>query len=304
MHANKQSGFSLLEMIMVIVITGIIGGMVAVFFKAPVQQYVDVARRAELTDIADTAFQRLLRDMRTAVPNSVRSPAPGGSTYIEFMPAKNGGRYRAHHEGGVLCDAVPGNTEGAALSFEAADTCFEIIGPSMTFAAGDWIVVGSTQSDGSLPYDNTVTGVLRAYAGAAGAPQSSVVITSTNPFPRSAELDGQRFQVVDGTQQAVTYACEGVNVDPATGDGTGVLRRYWQYGFYASQPAPPITAQALVPGNATPVRSAILADKISNCNFVYDVVNQRNALVALTLSITRGGETVSLYEEVHVNNAP
>ncbi len=69
---KQQYGFTLIEMIVVIVITGIIAGVVAVFLKAPVQGYIDSARRAELTDIADTAIRRMARDVRTAVPNSVR----------------------------------------------------------------------------------------------------------------------------------------------------------------------------------------------------------------------------------------
>ena len=50
--------------------------------------------------------------------------------------------------------------------------------------------------------------------------------------------------------------------------------------------------------------SAILADKVSACHFVYDTSNQRNSLVAVTLTITRGGESVNLYHEIHVNNIP
>ena len=71
---KTQRGFTLVEMIVVIVITGIIAGVVAIFLRAPVQGYVDSARRAEMTDIADTALRRIGRDLRTAVPNSVRVP--------------------------------------------------------------------------------------------------------------------------------------------------------------------------------------------------------------------------------------
>ncbi len=288
---RSSKGFTLVEMVIVMVITGIIGGMVAMFLRAPVQQYMDVARRAELTDIADTAFHRLLRDIRTAVPNSVRLPVATGSTYIEFLPTKSGGRYRANDAGGILCGA--GNPKGDALSFIAADSCFQIIGPAINFAAGDWIVVGSTQSDGSFPYDNTATGVLRSYTGAAGA-QAIVQMTPTQ-FPASAELPSQRFQVVDGAQEAVMYACVGTQ-----------LIRYWGYGFLAGTlpPVPPITVAQAVQGVAATLGSAVLADNISGCSFVYDIVNQRNGLVAITLQISKDGETVSLYEEIHVNNVP
>ena len=43
----KIHGFSLVELIMVIVLTGILSGMIAIFIRAPVQGYMDSARRAE-----------------------------------------------------------------------------------------------------------------------------------------------------------------------------------------------------------------------------------------------------------------
>ncbi len=295
-HLSRQRGFTLVEMIVVMVITGIIGGMVAMFIKAPVQGYVDSARRAEMTDIADTALRRLARDIRTAVPNSVRIPA-GVSTYIEFLPTKDGGRYRASPAtaGTVYC----GSYAAAVLNFDAADTCFEIIGTPIIFSnvVGnvDQIVIGSTQSDGNPPYVTTVLGVLRAYTGGTGA-QPFVAMAGAAQFPAFAEVQGQRFDVVPGDQQAVTYACETAVPAAASGDGPLVLRRYWRYGFIAAQPVPPITSGS--------VQSAILADKVSACEIIYDPVNQRNGLVAIRLEITRGGESISLYHQVHVNNVP
>ncbi len=119
------SGFTLVEMIVVIVITGILAGVVAIFLRVPVEGYMDSARRAEMTDIADTALRRMGRDLRTAVPNSVRIPAPAGSAYIEFLPTRDGGRYRADPTGGSGgCAAVPSNVDDDALSFSAAGYLF------------------------------------------------------------------------------------------------------------------------------------------------------------------------------------
>ena len=70
-------GFTLLEAVLVIVITGIIAAIVAVFIKLPVDSYLDSARRAELTDVADTAVRRMARDIHLALPNSVRNPGDG-----------------------------------------------------------------------------------------------------------------------------------------------------------------------------------------------------------------------------------
>jgi hypothetical protein len=94
-------------MIMVIVITGILSGMVAVFIKGPVESYFDMARRAELTDVADTAVRRMARDIRSSVPNTLRNPTDGSDQCIEFVPAKAGARYRAD-QAAPLTPTCPG----------------------------------------------------------------------------------------------------------------------------------------------------------------------------------------------------
>lgn len=304
---KQQTGFTLVEMIMVIVITGIIGGIVAVFLKAPIQQYMDVARRAELTDIADTAVRRMARDVRTAVPNSVR-PDPAGF-YVEFLPTKDGGRYRANAIGGAGgCAAVAGNSGGDTLNFAAADTCFEIIGKEIALTKdaadedkSDQIVIGSTQSDGDPPYNKTFigNGVRRPYMGATG--EVTQVQISAEQFPAFAELDSQRFQVVQGNQQAVTYACVGGDLD-ASQNGQGKLMRYWGYGFHSEQQTPTAIAAHTFP--ITAHSEAVLADKVSACEITYDVPNQRFGLLAVRLTLTSNNESVTLYNEIHVNNAP
>ena len=290
---KQQAGFTLVEMIVVMVITGIIGGMVAIFIRAPVQGYMDSARRAELTDIADTALRRMARDVRSAVPNSVRLPgascvaAAATPCYVEFLPTRDGGRYRA-------------NSPGNVLTFGALDGSFDIVGTPINFAKGDFIVVGSTQSDGNPPYDESSAGILRSYSSQTLVGGVQTVNFTNTALPIWAELPSQRFDVVDAAQQAVTYAC--LNVGVNGGVGTGTLTRYWSYGFQATQQTP-----AGIAANTAPVVShaaAILADKVSACQIEYDIPSQRFGLLAVRLTLTSGGESVSLYNEIHVNNAP
>lgn len=288
LNPESSKGFTLIEMVMVIVITGIIGSMVAVFIKWPVQQYIDVSRRAELSDIADTAFYRLSGEISTAVPNSVRVAGCGMTPCIEFLPVRDVGRYRA------MADLSAASAVGDVLDFNTADGSFDIIGSQVNFAAGDYIVVGNTQSDGLPAYDMTAaSGVLRAYMGSAGL-QFNVAITPTK-FPSFAQLATQRFNVVDGVQQAVTYACEGtLGALNASGNGQASLVKHWGYGFNTVQAAPGTLAGA----------RAILADKVSGCVIDYTAANQRMGLLGVRLTLTSGGESVGLYQEIHVNNAP
>ena len=288
-------GFSLVELIIVIVITGILSATTAIFIMAPVQGYFDSARRAEMTDIADTALRRLGRDIRTAVPNSVR-PA-GTGTFIEFLPTRAGGRYRA------LPAAVPtaacGSAQNAVLDFGVAvpDTCFEILGPQVNFTANDQIVIGSTQFDGIPPYISTAAGILRAHNNGMLGNRTTVDFTNAG-LPEWAALPSQRFSVVDGAQQAVTYACLGTQgmLDPNQ-DGQARLMRYWSYGYQTPQRTPvQIAGMAHAEG--------VLADRVSRCVISYNAVNQRFGVVEIQLEITRGGESIRLYHQINVNNAP
>ena len=76
-----------------IVIIGILGAIVAVFIRAPIQGYADTVARAEAGDEADLALRRMAREIRLALPNSVRVNADGSA--IEFLLTKTGGRYLA-----------------------------------------------------------------------------------------------------------------------------------------------------------------------------------------------------------------
>ena len=88
---RRMAGFTLIESIMVIVITGILAAVVAVFIRSPVQGYIDSVRRAELTDQADVALRRISRDVRLALPNSLRVTSDGTYDYIEFIMTSAGG---------------------------------------------------------------------------------------------------------------------------------------------------------------------------------------------------------------------
>src|SRR5207244_13377578 len=83
---SRERGVTLIEMVIVISITAIIAGAVSVFISRPVEGYADAARRAEMSDIADTALRRMTRDLRTALANSIRitcvpSCGPTSSVY-------------------------------------------------------------------------------------------------------------------------------------------------------------------------------------------------------------------------------
>lgn len=300
---HSAAGFTLLEMIVVIVITGIIGGMVAMFLRTPVQQYMDVARRAEMTDIADTALRRLSRDLRLALPNSVRVTNNGGTVYLEYLETIGGGRYNL---GTLPADCLnSGNctrliTLGNLVN-GAAGTASLTMPNGNIIPATARVVLYNQYSNAGADCSSVNPSVYCA-AASGGAPFVGSVVNGANVAQDQINFAAHTFLPAGGSpqnrflliSQPVTYACT------PGGALAGTLIRYRGYAMQAVQPTDLATLTNLNAG-------AVLAGNIgAACNFTYqnNVVSQRAGLVTANLSITRDGETVTLYHATHVENQP
>ena len=236
-----------------------------------------------MTDIADTALRRIGRDLRLALPNSVRVTVVGSNTYLEFLPTKGGGRYRA-----ALAATAP---FGNILDFSnAADNSFDVLGPAVLANAGDYLVIYNlgiaSATPCSVPGADAYQGCNRRTIVSGG--NTMTFGATALPFP--FDSPSHRFQVVT---TPVTYVCA-----PVAGGG-GTLTRYWGYAIQTIQPTAPGTLSSVNPG-------ALLAKNVSICNFSYSAfaVAQRSGLVTMNLGITENGETVTLYSATHVSNVP
>jgi len=297
--ASRQRGFTLVEAVMVIVIVGVIGGMLAVFIRAPVQSYADSLARAEMTDTADLALRRMARDLRLALPNSIRVNPAGDA--IEMLLTRTGGRYLAAEDG---VDNLP------VLDFiDPANTSLTVVGalpgPGQLTPGRDYLVVYNL-GPGIQPanaYD--LSSPQRNIAQVASVDAArNVLVLADNPFATQLPplpSPTQRFQIVSG---AVTYSCV---LEP---DGTTrLLTRQWGYPIASAQLNDPVRTSGR--GQRSP-----LAGRVKTCRFDYQsLASQRSALVILAVELQprlpagrqpspSTDATVRLVHQVHVDNTP
>lgn len=276
---KTQAGITLIEMILVIVILAIVGGMVGIFLSRPVQQYRDLTVRTQLSDSADTAIRRISRELHLAVPNSIRMRS-SDKQCVEFIPSYDGGRYRA---------AADSSGAGNVFLPDQTINSFDVIGNLNTLpTSGDFAVIYNLGIPGADAYANTPAE--NRFAVTTPLSLSQLNFAGAK-FPFASP--GNRFQLVSNAEKAVSYVCTGAGT--AAGNGTGTLYRVSNYGFDSPEP-----------GTCANVSSGvILAQNISSCQFAYTTgVLERVGLVSIKLSLLKSGESISLYHDVNVNNVP
>ena len=136
--ALGRRGFTLIELVVVIVLTGIVATLVARNVSQPILSFIDSARRAALVDANETALNRVTREVRLALPNSVRI---AGGRALEFLRTRTGGRYRAEVDPAA-------SSPGLDLDFTATRDTFAVLGQIKEFGR---ICTGAGNCGGGSP---------------------------------------------------------------------------------------------------------------------------------------------------------
>ena len=260
-------GFTLIELIMVIVIVGVLATLSTNIITIPTKSYLDLSRRTTLVDVVEMALRRMQRDIRRALPNSIR--ITGGGTVVEMLHTVDGGRYRKSGSGNIL-------------NFTTSDIGFDVIGVLQNFSevntSADQLVIynlgsGVGQADAYQASNNNRSTLT--------ASSSASTLTFTGKqFP--IQSPQQRFFIVD---TPISYRCDTVNKE---------LLRYDGYPIAATQPNPPS------------VTGKLQANYVAGCAFSYAAGSaSRSGLVTLELILTDdAGESARLIHQIHVDNSP
>lgn len=293
---SPAAGFTLVEMIVVIVLIGIVGGMIMMAFRPALQSYQSVTRRASLSNQADTALRRMVAEVRSAVPNSLRLAED--SRCVEILPTSDGGRFRT---GPDITRDVAGNVPTAFVDFGQGVSELDVLTRlDASTGAGDSIVVGNqdpTEVYGGINRAR-IRSAVPSPATAALPGEMRITLESAAPVQFPQGTDSGRFVIVPGGTDAVTYRCEGVGrAGPDRQQtGTGTLFRYRNYGINANQ-------RCDLAANAR----QIVATRVADCTFFYDPNQgaiQQSGYLQVHLTLLEGGEQVNLVYSAHVNNVP
>lgn len=285
-----SAGFTIIELVVVMVVAGILSSFAMQFITLPIEAYSDQSKRTRLSQAATLILDKLSYDIRGALPNSIRVGCSGAC--IEYLNVVTGGRYRA-------------NAPGDVLSFNAADndTSFDVLGPFDNInqlATGNGntdcltntaacVAIYNTGQANSDAWDNDNIATLVTVSASSISFNNSNFSSGLTAFPSASP--SQRFFIVD---TPMSYIC-----DVASGE----LRRYQNYNIQPDHSSVDTHTELLAQSN--PAEMALLSDQVSTCEFSYNTgASSRNGVVTLSVTLTDGDQTVRLLQQVQVLNIP
>lgn len=301
---QRIRGFTLVELVMVIALASVVAVMVSSVLSRPLEGFMAQSRRAELTDMAAIALNRMTRDIRLAVPNSLRQP---DANTLELMPIHAAGRYRANQlpdtSGNIdphsvrydppRCPPAPGQCRIEVLMLDGASV-----------AAAKWMVIyniGAPSAGSTVWPPPPPLAVAGDGSGSVITPETGFSLQDgklefgSNGFAAFRYASPQHRFYLAGN--VLGFRCENPGTN-AAGEGTGRLLR-------ASFPELHAAYDYDYDYDYDHGNARLLVDAVSRCRITYaSATNARNALVTIELGVKKGGEEVVLLQQVHVDNAP
>ena len=276
---KNQKGFTLIELVTVIILLGVMSVGIASFFSIATQTYVNASERDELIASARFSVERLNREIREALPNSARVLSFANNIdCIEFVPIVASSTYLslATLQASDKIDVIrflgsPYNTNN---DYNCTNTCGDHV--SVYPLYNNDVYVNPNQSNGQLFAIKNVDKT---------GPDSDLwQINLTNNVTFNTLSPTDRLYIINQPQRY----CE----------DNGNLMHVSRYNLSDQ------LANSAYPANSI---STLMAENVDVTFNVAAATLTRNSVVQVSMVFTRGSdvdERIVFNHEIHISNTP
>tara|TARA_R110002167_G_scaffold346002_1_gene556519 strand:+ start:1115 stop:1951 length:837 start_codon:yes stop_codon:yes gene_type:complete len=276
-HKRLTTGFTLIELITVIIVLGVVSVGISGFIRTGVEIYSNVTERDQIIGESRFLVERLNRELRSAIPNSVRVGTNSSESIqcIEFVPAEWVSFYTSL--------SVHPDTSNSATIVEFADNPV-----GFQLQPDDFAIVYPTSNADIYNLSNNKRKKITACndddgdCGTLGDANRTAKLTLTGPFPDFSPAS--RLYVA---RKLVSYCANSNGNIYRNQGGINPTMAFHSSGVLMAENMKNQLSEA----EEAPFR-------------VFDATLTRNSLVQILLSFERNEEIINYLNEVHFPNVP
>ncbi len=277
----NSKGFTLVEIVVVITLMGIIGGISAVMISNTVEGYDALARRNTMQSGARLAVDRIARELRHALPNSVcsydGSSCNNSGNKVYFIKTVTAGKYQNQpgtYTSGQLHAPLP-VTPASASSVDIIDA------NSLNASANQWLVVYNVNNSGiysSTSKRKQISSITTKDVDGVGAANDIAVVNFSGSVSFPGHSPSQRFHIIENN--ATMFYLSGTDL-------------YRAQGSFAAPQTPLAGTEQLLLQNVGALAFNYVAGS-----------PQRAGLLQIDITVQKNSELIHLVHEAHVQNVP
>ena len=288
-NSKKQSGFTLVEIIIVISIMGIIGGLSSMIIGRSLDSYAALERRTNLQTSIRLTIERISRELRHALPQSIcvhdgANCVGSAENRFYFIPVRDSGRYQDRP--GAYTASPPIQRDRLPVS-PLSDDRFNVLSTDgsnrLNAASGNWIVVYNLNNTDIYAAPNNIRNRIKAIVqkdinntGTAADDIDQIQFIGNPSFANHSPT--RRFHIIEDNNVTLFYLV-----------GTNLFRATTTF----VSPNTPI---------GTP---GLLMENVQACTFTYTPGSQQRAgLLRIDITVAIQGETIQVIHDAHVYNTP